>query len=63
VQPASTALEQSPEKGHATFVQAALQHGAREAIDLHDEQPPPAGGGRAAQAHTSNHSVEPALEK
>jgi hypothetical protein len=63
MQPTSPALEPSPEKGHTTFVEAALQHGPREAIDLHDEQSPPSGGGCRAQSHTSNHSVEPALEK
>ena len=54
--------EQSVEEGHAPGRQCPLQDDARQAVDLHDQQPPVRVLGRAAPAQSADETIERALE-
>ena len=56
------ALHQAAQERHPPLGERALEHGAREAVDLHQHEPPPVGLGRATQADAPHEAIHGTLE-
>jgi hypothetical protein len=54
-------LEQAGEKGHAPRCEGLVEHRAREAVDLHDEEPPVRGRRGSAPPQAADQAIDGAL--
>ncbi len=57
----STLGEHLRDEGHVFFRERAIEHGTREAVDLHDDQPPPDSLRAAAATESADQAIEGAL--
>ena len=61
-EPVSLAVHEPPEERHVPAGQRLLEHGAREPVDLDDQEPPPAGSGRTPEPDPPDDPVDSTLE-
>jgi hypothetical protein len=55
--------QHSLQKGHAPGRQRTVQDDVRQAVDLHDQQPPMAALGRAAPTQAADETINRALQR